>query len=254
MNYNNRWSRISGRGPGKNHGGGIRLRPKPGDGGAGVGKRGSVSEDGADLQQRTAGAVGAFVGAHRLKGRPRHIPGGGNSRKNREKLISCLPAAPAPDAPGRGGGLPGAGTRGEGGGQGGGQDSRNRRGCVDGRALSSRLPCFMSGHIGMDNSSCPRRSPGASASATAEPPHFVGSPAPPGRAPLGIRCPGLRGPRPAIAAWLTGRSAAGRTSFLPGGCAPRGGALTASRNTIGFLVFVKSLFNSMCIPKKAGTT
>ena len=63
---------------------------------------------------------------------------------------------------------------------------------------------------------------GASASATAEPPHFVGRPAPPGRAPRGIRCQGLRGPRPAIAAWLTGRSAAGRTSFLPGGCAPRG--------------------------------
>ena len=78
MNYNNRCSRISGRGPGKIHGGGVRLRPKPGDGGArasGVGKRGSVSEDGVDLQQRTAGAVGAFGGAQRLKGRPRHIPG-----------------------------------------------------------------------------------------------------------------------------------------------------------------------------------
>ena len=42
----------------------------------GVGKRGGVSEDGVDLQQRTAGAVGAFGGAQRLKGRPRHIPGG----------------------------------------------------------------------------------------------------------------------------------------------------------------------------------
>ena len=140
MKYNNRCSRISGNATFFSRRS-VRLRPKPGDGGAGgdgegvrprgealqkrkvgrvaeqayggdgrrtdagrrplrrrkgagVGKRGSVSEDGADLQQRTAGAVGAFGGAQRPEGRPRHIPGG-NSRKDRERLISCLPAAPA---------------------------------------------------------------------------------------------------------------------------------------------------------------
>ena len=122
MKYNNRCSRISGNATFFSRRS-VRLRPKPGDGGAGgdgegvrprgealqkrkvgrvaehayggdgrrtdagrrplrrrkgagVGKRGSVSEDGADLQQRTAGAVRAFGGAQRLEGRPRHIPGG----------------------------------------------------------------------------------------------------------------------------------------------------------------------------------
>ena len=75
---------------------GVRLRPKPGDGGArasGVGKRGGVSEDGVDLQQRTAGSVGAFGGAQRLKGRPRHIPRGGGTpgRTGRGSSAACPP-------------------------------------------------------------------------------------------------------------------------------------------------------------------